>query len=127
MSTLNQFLGGGGIKSIQRGSTEFAGTSASNITTITVPINPVVRSKSVVISSVAGDAKIVTFLTNSRDPSSFNSVVINSTAGISLGGNPSNTTASSLIIVVGKGILVGGSLQTYNQSGIIGWQVIEYE
>lgn len=128
MSTLNQFLGGGGIKSIQSGNTEFEGigTFLLDRTTIVVPINPVVRSKSVVISSVAGDAKLVTFPPDGRNPSSFNSVAINSTAGISLGGNPSNTTASSLIIVVGKGIRIGLE-EFYNQSGIIGWQVIEYE
>jgi len=122
MSTLSQFLGGGGIKSIQRGFTEFEGTG-SDRTTIVVPINPVVRSKSVVLSSVTGDASLVTV------PASQASFVqyfaINSTAGISLGGNPSDTTASNLIIVVGKGIGIG--LQVYNQSGILGWQVIEYE
>ncbi len=127
MSTLSQFLGGGGIKSIQSGNTEFEGIGTINLdrTTITVPINPVVRSKSVVIATVAGDAKLATFLVSGRDPSSSNSVVINSTAGISLGGNPSNTTASNLVIVVGKGIRIG--LDYYNQSGILGWQVIEYE
>ncbi len=128
MSTLNQFLGGGGIKSIQSGNTEFEGigTFPLDRTTIVVPINPVVRSKSVVISSVAGDAQLVTFLTDSRDGGSFNSVVINSNASITLGGNPSNTTASNLVIVVGKGIRIGLE-DYYNQSGVISWQVIEYE
>jgi len=59
MSTLNQFLGGGGIKSIQRGSTEFAGTADINNlgrrTIQSIPINPVNISKSVVTATVAGD------------------------------------------------------------------------
>ena len=59
MSTLSQFLGGGGIKSIQRGSTEFTGTADSNDlgrrTIQSIPINPVVKSKSVVTATVAGD------------------------------------------------------------------------
>ena len=122
MSTLSQFLGGGGIKSIQRGFTEFEGTG-SDRTTILVPINPVVRSKSVVLSSVTGDSLLVT-ISGGREgtPQYF---AINSTAGITLGGNPSDTTASNLMIVVGEGIGIG--FQVYNQSGIIGWQVIEYE
>jgi len=122
MSTLSQFLGGGGIKSIQRGFTEFEGTG-SDRTTIVVPINPVVRSKSVVLSSVTGDALIATISGGREGFDQY--IAINSTAGISLGGNPSDTTASNLIIVVGKGIGIG--LQVYNQSGILGWQVIEYE
>jgi len=122
MSTLSQFLGGGGIKSIQRGFTEFEGTG-SDRTTIVVPINPVVRSKSVVLSSVTGDALLVTISGGRQGTTTYSA--INSTAGISLGGNPSDTTASNLIIVVGKGIGIG--LQVYNQSGILGWQVIEYE
>lgn len=129
MSTLSQFLGGGGIKSIQRGFTEFEGTgSESDRTTIVVPINPVVRSKSVVLSSVTGDALLVTISGGRQGTTTYSA--INSTAGITLGGNPSDTTASNLIIVVGKGIggipvpFIGAE---YNQSGIIGWQVIEYE
>ena len=59
MSTLNQFLGGGGIKSIQSGSTEFVGTAVfpnlERRTIQAIPINPVVKSKSVVIATVAGD------------------------------------------------------------------------
>ena len=59
MSTLSQFLGGGGIKSIQRGSTEFAGTADLNNlgrrTIQSIPINPVDISKSVVTATVAGD------------------------------------------------------------------------
>ena len=125
MSTLSQFLGGGGIKSIQRGFTEFEGTG-SDRTTIVVPINPVVRSKSVVLSSVTGDALIAT-ISGGREGSD-QYFAINSTAGITLGGNPSDTTASNLIIVVGKGIITNPlGPQVYNQSGILGWQVIEYE
>lgn len=126
MSTLSQFLGGGGIKSIQRGFTEFESTGPDR-STIVVPINPVVRSKSVVISSVAGDAIRASFLSNPRDSNSSVSVAINSTAGISLGGNPSDTTASNLTIIVGTGF-IGANLGEYvNQSGILSWQVIEYE
>lgn len=126
MSTLSQFLGGGGIKSIQRGFTEFESTGPDR-STIDVPINPVVRSKSVVISSVAGDSLRVDFLQDPRDPNSSFSLAINSTAGIILGGNPSETTASNLTIIVGTGF-IGASFGEYvNQSGILSWQVIEYE
>jgi len=122
MSTLSQFLGGGGIKSIQRGSTAFEGTSASNITTITVPINPVVRSKSVVIATVAGDS-LLRNLSPGRDADQY--VVQSSSAAISLG---SGTIASDLIIGVGKGFAdpVIPAFE-FNQSGVISWQVIEYE
>ena len=126
MSTLSQFLGGGGIKSIQRGFTEFEGTG-SDRTTIAVPINPVVRSKSVVLSSVTGDSLLVAISSGGRQGTTMYSA-INSTAGISLGGDPSDTTALNLIIVVGKGIITNPlGPQVYNQSGILGWQVIEYE
>lgn len=123
MSTLSQFLGGGGIKSIQSGSTAFEGDSISNITTITVPINPVVRSKSVVIATVAGDS-LLRLLLNSRT-SETEYVLQSSSAGISLGPGP---TASDLIIGVGKGFRDPRSVTiNYNQSGVISWQVIEYE
>ena len=123
MSTLSQFLGGGGIKSIQSGSTAFEGTSASNITTITVPINPVVRSKSVVIATVAGDS-LLRFVSGGREVAD-QYVVQSSSAAISLG---PGTIASDLIIGVGKGFEgpITPGLE-FNQSGVISWQVIEYE
>ncbi len=56
MSNLSQFIGGGGIKSIQRGSTTFGIYSQSvGATSIRVPINPVNISKSVVTSSCMGN------------------------------------------------------------------------
>ncbi len=61
MSTLSQFSGGGGIKSIQRGTSEFitSNFAGSNYRTIlTVPINPVDKSKTMVLSSVAGDVML---------------------------------------------------------------------
>jgi hypothetical protein len=62
MSTLSQFLGGGGIKSIQRGTTEFMTSNAAGSsyrTTLTIPITPVVKSKTMVLSSVAGDVMLI--------------------------------------------------------------------
>jgi len=56
MSNLSQFLGGGGIKSIQRGSTTFGtNTQSPGATSIRVPINPVNLSRSVVTSSCMGN------------------------------------------------------------------------
>ena len=97
MSTLSQFLGGGGIKSIQRGFTEFAGTvgidNLSNRTFKSIPINPVDISKSVVTSTVAGDVIY-----------DFNrGVSINSNASIRLQQGP---------------VYVGGTIQT-TSSGIL--------
>lgn len=82
MSTLSQFLGGGGIKSIQRGSTEFEGTvdfnNLGNKTIKSIPINPVDRSKSVVTATVAGDVIY----------DDDNGVAINSNASIKLAAAP---------------------------------------
>lgn len=106
MSTLSQFLGGGGIKSIQRGSTEFAGTvdldfdNLGRRTIQSVPINPVVKSKSVVTATVAGDVIY--------DDS--NNVAINSNAAIRIANTGSIEYVGGVSSTISVIILTG--LQT---------------
>ena len=131
MSTLSQFLGGGGIKSIQRGSTEFAGIvnfdNLSDRTFINVPITPVSKSKSVVTATVAGD---VIYDDDNR-------VAINSNASIRLAntgtityvGGTSSITSSNLTLTglqSGDFVLFFSASDDQDQNNLLlaGWSAI---
>lgn len=130
MSTLSQFLGGGGIKSIQRGSTEFEGTvdfnNLGNKTLKSVPINPVDSSKSVVTATVAGDVIY----------DDDNGVAINSNASIKLAG--ASSFVKSTIQLEGTSqtltglesddlVLFFNSSDNTSLSSISGWSALPFD